>query len=318
MKIGICGDQHWTNSKPANRTDNYEETVLRKLDWEITTCVERGCAAMVFPGDLFDSYKVPYGLTQKVIQRFRAGEMYHTMDFVCVFGQHDQRYHTLGTENTPLGVLLEAVPSLTLLDDTPAMTLEGDERVHWYGASWGQEIPVPRNENMYNILVMHRMVIGDKKLWEGQTDYSQADKLLKDHPEYDLIITGDNHQRVIARNLRGRAVINMGSMMRSTIAQTDHEPGIAIFDTETKELTIVPIPTQPADKVFAVEKVAVEKERNEKLDLFVNSLQQGEGVETMDFTANLSNFVQSNKEEITEGVVAQMKQMLPADTKLEV
>jgi hypothetical protein len=198
------------------------------------------------------------------------------------------------------------------------MTIDGDERVHWYGASWGQEIPVPRNNLMYNILVMHRMVIGDKKLWEGQTDYSQADKLLKDHPEYDLIITGDNHQRVIARDQRGRAVINMGSMMRSTIAQTAHEPGIAIFDTETRELTIVPIPTQPAEKVFAVEKVAVEKERNEKLDLFVNSLQQGEGVEKMDFTANLSSFVQSNKEEITEGVIAQMKQMLPADTKLEV
>ena len=318
MKIGICGDQHWTNSKPANRIDDYEATVLRKLDWEISTCVERGCVAMVFPGDLFDSYKVPYGLTQKVIQRFRAGEKYYTMDSVCVFGQHDQRYHTLGTENTPLGVLLAAVPSLVLLDDTPAMTLEGNERVHWYGASWGQDIPVPRNKLMYNILVMHKMVIGDKKLWEGQTEYSEASKLLKDYPDYNLIITGDNHQRVIARDQRGRAVINMGSMMRSTIAQTEHEPGIAIFDTETSELTIIPIPVQPAEKVFSVEKVAVEKERNEKLDLFVNSLQQGEGVEKMDFTANLASFVQANKEEITDGVIKEMKYMLPTDTKLEV
>ena len=317
MKIGICGDQHWTNSKPANRTDDYEDTVLRKLDWEIATCVEQGCSAMVFPGDLFDTYKVPYGLTQKVIQRFKAGEMYHTMDFLCVFGQHDQRYHTLGTENTPLGVLIEAVP-MTLLDDVPALTLAGDEKIHWYGASWGQEIPTPRSDKHFNILVMHRMVIGDKKLWEGQTEYSEAQKLLKDHPEYNLIITGDNHQRVIARDQRGRAVINMGSMMRSTIGQTDHEPSIAIFDTITKELTLMPIPTQPADKVFSVEKVAVEKERNEKLDLFVNSLQQGEGAEMMDFTSNLANFVQKNKEDITEGVINAMKQMLPTDTKLEV
>lgn len=318
MKIAVCGDQHWTVSKPANRIDDYYATVLRKLDWEVSTAIDMGCNVMVFPGDLFDHYKVPYGLVSKVLKTLVMAPSYHDMQFFCIAGQHDQRYHTQDLENTPLGLMVNAIDDLFLLGSKPTTYLSANnERTHFYGAGWGQEIPKPVDDT-FNVLVTHRMVIGDTKLWEGQEDYTEAKGLLRDYPEYDLFITGDNHARVIQRDQHGRAVINMGSMMRSTTAQMEHVPAMAIFDTETKDLQILEIPCEPAHKVFAVEKVAVEKERNEKLDLFVNSLQQGEGAEKMNFASNLASFITKNRDTISAGVETELKRMLPTDTKLEV
>ena len=91
MKIAICGDQHWTTSRPANRIDDYYGTLLRKLDWEVSTAIDMGCNVMVFPGDLFDHYKVPYGLVSKVLKTLVMAPNYHDMQFLCIAGQHDQR-----------------------------------------------------------------------------------------------------------------------------------------------------------------------------------------------------------------------------------
>ena len=165
-------------------------------------------------------------------------------------------------------------------------------------------------------MITHRMVIGDKKLWEGQENYVTAKGLLAD-TGFNLIITGDNHQRVIQRDLRNRMVVNMGSMMRSSTAQYDHKPAVAIYDTDTKDLSIIELPFAPAERVFAVEKVEAEKERNDKLDLFINVLQKDEGTSKLDFTANLAAFMERNAEVIDDGVRKELNAMLPTTARGE-
>lgn len=316
MKIGICGDQHWTGTAPINRIDDYRETVMYKLRYEMNTFLDNGCEIVCFPGDLFDTYKTPYSVCVDVFSILNDSlSFFAAMQLFCVYGQHDQRYHTLGTENTPLGMILAATPNLYLADGD-GVWADNEGKVRVYGASWGEPIPEVKDKSAFNILITHRMVIGDKKLWEGQEDYVTAKGLLVDTP-YDLIITGDNHQRVIQRDVRGRALVNMGSMMRSSTAQYDHKPAVAIFDTDTKDLRIIDLPIRPSETVFAVEKVAADKERNEKLDLFINALQTDERTTKLDFSANLAAFVAKNAELIDDGVRRELKEMLPTTARGE-
>lgn len=316
MKIGICGDQHWTGTAPINRIDDYGRTVLRKLRYEMDTFLDNGCSIVCFPGDLFDTYKTPYGVCTDVFRILNSTiSPYALMQLFCVYGQHDQRYHTLGTENTPLGMLLEATPNMYLAD-ADGLWAGNDGKVKVYGASWGEPIPEIKDKSAFNILITHRMVIGDKKLWEGQENYVTAKGLLAD-TGFNLIITGDNHQRVIQRDLRGRLVVNMGSMMRSSTAQYDHKPAVAIYDTDTKDLSIIELPFVSAERVFAVEKVEAEKERNDKLDLFINVLQKDEGTSKLDFTANLAAFMERNAEVIDDGVRKELNAMLPTTARGE-
>ncbi|MFH1731581.1 MAG: hypothetical protein ABIF82_08010, partial [Planctomycetota bacterium] len=153
-----------------------------------------------------------------------------------------------------------------------------------YGAWWGEDIPVPR-EGKLNILLMHKMVL-QKKLWLGQTDFVYARDLLKNHLEFDLFVTGDNHQAFVEED-NGRYVVNCGSLMRANIDQVDHKPKVYIYDTEKRNLEEIFLKVVPVKKVLDVKKAEVQKERDERLELFIANLKQGEKGTTFDFIDRL-------------------------------
>lgn len=289
MKILITGDQHWTDKCPRNRTDNYYFTLTNKVKWEIDTAMRNDCEAIIFPGDVFDTYKVPYNVVRDMItiMRWVDGGLF-PLKCLYTFGQHDVRYHTTDVSNTPLGVLLAATNGV-LLGAHPTVIADG---VHVYGAGWGEDVPTPTNETACNIIATHRMVIGDSPLWEGQTDYVTAASLLED-PRFDLWACGDNHQRVIASTLRHKHVVNMGSMMRSTTAQLSHVPGVCIYDTETRNIEIIDIPVRDADSVFKVDELVENIERDQRIAEFVESLKAVD-VSSTDFSAALERYVREN------------------------
>ena len=279
MKILACGDQHWTTRKPKNRIDDYYNTILGKLKQEIIIAHDHGCCYMVLPGDLFDNFKENHLITQDIIKLLKT---YNGM-VLCVAGQHDQQFHNPDLRGTALGTLI-AADSVTLLNDIPF--IDKVNRIAFYGSSWKYDIPEIITPDLTNVLVIHKMIVNEK-LWAEQEGHTWANHILIKN-KFDFIISGDNHNQFTA-SMGKKHLINMGSMMRSTIAQIDHHPAVAVCDIDKNTFEIVKLDIAPAYEIMCVEKAEKEKEKKLQLDAFIKTLS---GVSTDGHTVSL-NFVES-------------------------
>lgn len=261
MKVLCCGDFHIRASAPRYRIDDYYAVQKEKIMWIMDLAYHEDCSLILQPGDFFDSHTVP----NRVVADYVGLSILNRYNMVIhtIFGQHDLRYRS--KSNTALGILTAC----------EAVTVENSlySGVTVWHSGWEEEIPKPSEKDNVNILLIHKMVTKGGPLWPGQTDYSTAKDFLVKHPEFSLIISGDNHQQ-FAECYRGRWLINAGSLMRATISQTDHRPSVSIYDTETKKMEQHFIPIRPAEEVFDLSLVQETKERNLKLEAFMERLDQ--------------------------------------------
>lgn len=291
MKIIASGDWHIRSTTPTNRVDDY--TLAQKIKvMNLLATAGSESLPILQPGDFFDTPRINFVLLSEMIQLF---DQYRAKIY-AVFGQHDLRYHT-SHNDTPLA-LLNKIQRVILLGKQKyilgGQTKGNPGMIDVYGASWGDEIPVPHPSHNYKVLVLHKMIIGDKKLWDQQEGHVWAREFLGKYPDYNLIISGDNHQTFTVKS-NNRILINCGSLMRMTIDQKDHKPCFYIVDTVANTLEEHLLPFEPFDKVMNVEKVEKEKKRTTDLDAFVSGLKGMQSDLGMDFAHSIQTAVEKNK-----------------------
>ena len=284
MKILCSGDWHIRATNPRYRIDNYYKTLLNKIDWIFELAAKEGCKVILQPGDFFDSPDQANYVIRDMISFLGS---LNGIELLSIYGQHDTKYRRL--ENTAMGIF-EELGAVEILKDTP-FWFNG---INFYGASWGKEIPVPVNKNEINILIAHRMIVKDSPLWSNQTDYISARDMLKKYEDYDLIVSGDNHQSFTYGSKLGSMLINCGSLMRTTIAQRDHKPVVYIVNTDTNEITRHEIPIQPIEEVMNLELADEIKERNQDLEAFMSGLSTNYDTE-LSFEKNLTSLMKMNE-----------------------
>lgn len=305
MKLLLMGDPHVDTRNPENRIDNYFETQWKKFDWAYELAHLENCGIVLIPGDFFNSHRANDFLMQHYINLLRYWS--DTLTTLTIFGQHDMRYHSSDRLNTPLWVLHSARALTVLQEDPISIKDPNGQEVIFRGCSWGEDIPdieLPREA--YNVLLIHRMIIRDEKLWEGQEDFTYGNHLLRT-TKFDLIVSGDNHETFSISN-ENRMLINPGSIMRSRIDQKFHRPCVYIVDTEKGVMDQRYFPIKPIGEVMDLEKAEEKKERNEKLDVFIKSLSTGVKIEGLNFTKNLMRKIQSS--ELERGVVEILEEVM--------
>lgn len=279
MYLILSGDNHLTDKTPENRIDDYEETALRKFQFTLDTARNKGVELVIQPGDFFDGSAPSYSLFTKVVKMINDSGLF----IATIYGQHDLRYRNKG--NTALRALKEACPKLLLeLNDT------FQDLVYIQSASFEEPVPKPK-AGKFNVLIIHKMIV-DTKLWEDQEDFVYGNEFLKSN-KFDLIVSGDNHKSFYA-NFGHRWLFNCGSLLRSTIAQTEHEPRLIFFDTIHCNWSEILIPIKPANEVFKMEQVIKAKERDEKLESFVEGLSQHKEM-GLSFEDNLNAYMKENE-----------------------
>lgn len=255
MKLLTLGDLHIRATNPENRIDNYKESLFEKLRNVLK--VEPSCPVLL-PGDIFDSPVQSNAVLAECITLFSDRTIHG------IAGQHDMKFRNMG--NTALDVMIAA----QVVQSSKQTSLS--ESVFLYSCSYGEEIPEIETKG-FNILMIHKMIV-DEKLWEGQEDHEWANTILR-RTKFDLIVSGDNHKSFFSE-YKGRHLINCGSLMRTNRNQINHEPCYVIYDTDKRVFTEFKIPIKCAEAVFDLEKIEIEKERDEKLIAFVNGLTTGE------------------------------------------
>lgn len=260
------GDLHIRGYPPIHRVDNYYKTQFNKLNRCLRTGYKNGVAHVLLPGDVFnnygrDSYKVVYDFADVVTK--------YNQNIYAVMGQHDIRYHRTDLTETPFHILCKS-GVLTLLGENPHVL---EKRLHLYGASWDDIIPKVQDKKAYNVLVIHKMVIKDKKLWPGQEDYVTGKYFLRNYKDFNLIVCGDNHSS-FSCTLHDRMLVNCGSLLRMRSDQKNHQPCFYIHDTEKLKHTKYRIKIEKYENVFNLNRIeeATEKRQKKKKGKFVTSL----------------------------------------------
>ncbi len=267
MNILAIGDLHLRKSKPAMRVDDFLAEQNRKLEYILTLAREEHCEAIVMPGDVFDKSDAPHGLVESTIRKLQ-GQPYQ---YLFVYGQHDLRYHTRDKQNTPLGVVIAALGNKAHVLSNKPFQLENAPTVHFYGVSWGEELPTQVDTHKTNILVIHRPITMDPLPW-SHADLLTAQELIDACP-MNLFITGDNHTFFKLETDKAK-LVNLGSVMRTSIAQIEHKPQVAKITIQGEKIKIRLFQVPVRHFVFD-EELAQEKQANEeRLAAFIDGLQR--------------------------------------------
>jgi len=291
MKFISGADLHIHSKTPENRKGDYYKQIMEKFEklLEITTKYSDE-NLLVIAGDFFDSAKVKYEVTNKILKLLQK---YKEVKVLAIPGQHDLHYHVNGLDNTPLGIL-STCKSVTILNPVDKVEIAGTSFV---GTGWNEE---PKTEA--DVLVTHQMITKKGELWPGQTNYSSAHAILRKRSWAKCVLSGDNHAPHSLRIKDGegghRLQINSGSLVRSTKSQIDFEPRVYLVDTLDWKAKAIKIPCLPAEEVFDFNKITInemkeesKKEAEKKIAEFISTLPKNDK-ERPDFKTILSNVVE--------------------------
>lgn len=262
----LCGDLHLRDDVPVCRTDDFLEAQHNKLLY-IKELQEIHNCPVLCSGDLFNVAKPSLDLVSKISQWIPE-------KFFTVYGNHDLPNHSL-QEQEKCGVYnLWCNHRLGLLEGThfnqlptkPSMVINGKKVLVWHVMTYTTELPFP-----------------------GCMDL-KARSLLHKYPEYDLILTGDNHSP-FTQTYKGRLLVNPGSMMRQTADQMTYKPAVWLWyaDTNTVEPVYLPIEKGVVSRTH----IEVLEQKESRIQAFIETLNR-EGLDFVNFEHNLKVFLKKN------------------------
>lgn len=281
MKIAMIGDLHFRSTVPEARLDDYLDNqdklikFLKKISEDHT---------IICSGDVVHRARErqdALGFTNYLID---------TLPYMWgILGNHDLLDHSFSQLNkTTMGTLINASSYGLLSADT---VLELERGVYAYGFSYGVEI---QHNKVYkdntNIAVYHGMVMEEPNdFFDGHI----ALDLLKEFPEYDIILTGDNHKGFVVEH-EGRILINPGSLKRDTADQIDHVPYVYTYDTITKKLDKIPVPIE--NDIISRDHLEAKKERDARIEALSEKFGEVRTI-NLDYFDNVINFMKQTKVE---------------------
>lgn len=264
----LTSDWHLREDTPKCRTDDFLQTLIRKMDF-VSSLQKKYDCPVIHAGDLFHYWKASPMLISIAL-------LHLPKNFYTIYGQHDLPQH-----------------NRDLLSKSAWSTLYHADGIKWIkeGGSWGQEPEEGFTIKNRRIAVLHRLIWKEVRPWPGCTDPS-AREILEKYPDYDLIVTGDNHKPFVEK-LGNRLLVNPGSLSRQTADQIDHKPRVYLWSAESNSVSLVYIPIE--EGVVTREHLESKEERDTRIQAFVERLTH-EGIDSeLSFEANIERFMDENK-----------------------
>ncbi len=270
MKVDLIltADWHLREDKPSCRTDDFEKAQWNKVQQIMKLQNEHDCP-ILHAGDLFHHWKPsPYLISQAIIHM--------PSDFYTVAGQHDLPQH-----------------NLELIHKSGLTTLVTAGAISWIkgNGNFGQNVGHFNITNQRKVGVWHHFVWNGKDVPWFDCNEITAEQVLKDNPEFDLIVTGDYH-RPFTYKYEGRLLVNCGCLTRQVADYDNHQPRVWLWNAKTN--TVQPHYLDIDENVIDRSHIEVTNERNKRLDSFISRLSSDWEV-GVSFETNLDRFLSSNK-----------------------
>lgn len=289
MNILALGDSHIDDKAPVCRRDeNYLETVFLKLRFIVETALENKVDAIIHAGDLFERSRPDQAqLLEIMIMDVFKPLRIKGIPFITIPGNHDLPYHNLNNLNrSSLGVL-GATGTVQILNKPHTTFLN---QIQVTGFPYGVDIE-NKTGNNFGIAVIHEYIF-ERSVPPFMTGYTVRD-LVELYPGWEIIISGHNHQS-FAREIDGTLVINPGGILRTTGADLNKKPRIALIDIDDVKGTLKWIEIPVIRDNVSAEHLDAQHERDERISAFVDQMKNN-SVSGLDFIANLEKYIKENK-----------------------
>jgi len=223
---------------------------------------------VIHAGDLFNHWKPSPWLLSMAVQ-------YLPKQFYTIYGQHDLPQHNFELRHKSGIYTLEKAEVLKVLPYTH-YGQDPDKGIEMYPFIGHQ------------ILVWHHMTYTAPP-FPGATD-GMAMGVARKYPQFDLIVTGDNHQSFWAE-FAGRLLVNPGCTTRQDADQIDFRPRVYLWYADTNTVTPIYLPTTEGS--ISREHIEHKEQQDMRIDAFVSRV-DGEWNISMSFDDNLEEFRRVN------------------------
>jgi DNA repair protein SbcD/Mre11 len=288
-------DVHLSDHTPRSRTDNWTDTVLRKLAAVGDIARKTGAHAVIDGGDFFD-IKAPGRNSHALIRRAMEVHRDYPCPVYANVGNHDCVYGDYSyLPQQPLGVLYEAGTFRRLYDEHEAVfTWVGDVTkrgptpsvkvrvvgVPYHGVKYDLDrlARITRGDEDYLMVVGHLLASPTQSTMFDAEDVIRYD-VLDNYPDVDVWAFGHWHKdQGIEHTPGGKPVVNIGSLTRGALSQDslDRVPSVAVLRFDTSGLTIekLSVPHSPASEVFDLVKRDKDEIQQTMIEEFVEHLSQ--------------------------------------------
>ncbi len=297
-KYLITGDWHLRSDTPICRTDSFMEKQSECLNEVAFLARKYRVDAIINAGDTFHRPRPDHYQELEIM----LYEIFKDITIYFIAGNHELLYHRVETINEcSIGVIGKYKNWMNRIQK-----ISGDVCIDLFNFSQNIKCP-PYSASFFNIAVIHKFV-AEKKVPFFIRDGIRAQVLLNENPDYNLIITGDNHHGfyyALADGKQIRFVINPGCLNRQAADMKSYKPRCYIFDTETSHY----------DKIFLLdnrledvteEHLIKNEERDERITAFVESLKTNRNI-SLSFEDNLKKFMEDNDlEKETENILLEL------------
>lgn len=289
----ITADLHIRETKPRNRTDDFWKTQERKIKFVLDLQNRYYNIPILDGGDFLDSWESSPYLENWIIRTINKNSKGGPI--ITVPGNHDTPNHSVDRLNHSSLVVLEAAEILNILQDiSEPIEIRGNKI---YGFPQGKlsdvkelRIRTPKDFNGRKILIMHIYTCKQGSKWYD-LDSTSSRALLRNAKQFDLIITGHNHESFVVES-EGRLLVNPGSLMRSTTKQINHKPRVYLWYDKDNHVEPVFVPIEK--DVLSIEEVEEKRKEDKRMDSFVSKLNNDYEIE-LSYKNNLRNYIKNNK-----------------------
>lgn len=286
MKIIVINDIHKSARAPISRKANYNECIQRKL-YEIATFThEHEIGLTMFTGDFFHSKKpnlVPYWL---------VGELAYALHKMCgtklaAIGNHDWDEIPENIGHYPLayacmagGVKIRPQSGLLYDVNNIQVAVVNSDKGRSAESIWKVVDTSWRQNAKHKILLVHGPII--PKFAEASYPAPFLDKAIKAQNLIgvaDYVFYGDIHDShgvyTLGEGYSPTVFCNFGSLSRNTAKELERKRpvSIAFLDLDDGKVNFAALEdVEPAESTFRVTEIAEEKEHQEKMEQFMESI----------------------------------------------
>jgi len=267
----LTADWHLRESTPTCRTDDFEEAQWAKVKQVSELQQKHGCP-ILHAGDLFDHWKPSPRLLSLASENMPD-------DFISVYGNHDLPQHSLDL------VHKSGLYNLIINGKVERLEYAGERIDVGFDNSWF-------HIKERSILLTHVYTYTGKVPFPGAESEPTGNWLLDEHPDFDLIVTGDNHIPFVCKEDE-RYLVNPGSLTRQKSDQIDHRPRVYLYNARKNKIKKHYLDVPDGEEVISRVHIEKKEERDERISAFVERLGT-EWEADLDFEENLNRFIKEN------------------------
>lgn len=285
----LTSDLHLREDTPVCRTEDFQRTLQRKLDWLSELQQSHGGVPILDAGDLLHHWKSSPALLSWVMLNLPH-------PFITVPGNHDMPQHNLSLLRTSGLYTLAVSTSVRMLDDE--FPLWDDELpFDIYAIPWGvktlhPDCPKPRKHRKKVLLYHGLTYVGSEPYPGAEKEGLLASRLLERFLQFDLIVSGHYHSGFCCSSEDGkRLLVNPGGIARMTADEIDRQPYVYLWDAERNVAEPVAVPIEQG--VIRRDHIERQEERNERMDAFLSRMSQDVEIQ-LSFQENLRRYMAQN------------------------